>query len=81
MPAYFLGLDLALLAVLGLRGFLEPSLAPLALLLVGATLAGKAVGTGLFRRASQKTFHTVVLGTVVVTGALGIATAVRALLS
>ena len=77
---YFLGLDLALLAALGLWGFLEPSLAPVALLLVGATLAGKAVGTELFRRASQKIFHAVVLGTVVVTGALGIATAVRAFL-
>ena len=39
-----------------------------------------AVGTELFRRASQKTFRAAVLGAVVVTGALGIATAVRAFL-
>jgi uncharacterized membrane protein YfcA len=77
---YFLGLDLALLVVLGLWGFLQPSLAPLALLLVGATLAGKALGTALFRRASQRTFRAVVLGTVVLMGVLGTATAARAVL-
>lgn len=76
---YFLGLDLALLAVLALWGHLEPGLAPLALFLVLATLVGKALGTALFRRVSQKTFRVAVLGTVVLTGALGIATALRAL--
>jgi uncharacterized membrane protein YfcA len=76
---YFLGLDAALLAVLGLRGFLSPSLAPLALLLLAATLAGKALGTGLLAWVSQRTFRLVVLGTVALTGALGVATALRAL--
>jgi uncharacterized membrane protein YfcA len=78
---YFLGLDLALLVVLGLWGYLEPSLAPLALLLIGATLVGKALGSALFRRVSQKTFRSVVLGTVFLAGALGVTTAARALIS
>jgi uncharacterized membrane protein YfcA len=77
---YFLGLDAALLAVLGLWGFLTPELAPLALLLVGATLAGKALGTGLLARVPQAAFRLVVVGTVALTGAMGIATALRALL-
>jgi uncharacterized membrane protein YfcA len=76
---YFLGLDAALLAVLGLWGFLTPDLAPPTLLLVGATLAGKALGTGLLVRVPQKAFRIVVLGTVALTGALGVATALRAL--
>jgi uncharacterized membrane protein YfcA len=77
---FFFGLDLALLAVLGLWGHLALSLAPLALLLVLATLVGKAVGTALFRRVSQKAFRTVVLGTIVLAGVMGVATAARALL-
>jgi hypothetical protein len=87
---YFFGLDLALLAVLALRGLLVPGLAPLApgllalpalVLLVAATLLGKTLGTTVLGRVSQKAFRAVVVGTVVLTGALGVATAVRALLS
>jgi uncharacterized protein len=77
---YFFGLDLALLVVLGLWGFLNPSLAPLALLLVGVALGGKAMGTALFRRAPRGAFRAVVFGTVVLTGALGVITAVGSLL-
>ena len=86
---YFLGLDLALLCVLFVRGLLIPGLAALApgllvlpalLLLVGATLAGKAAGTVLLDRVSPGAFRAVVLGAVVLTGALGVATAARALL-
>jgi uncharacterized membrane protein YfcA len=77
---YFLGLDLALLTVLALWGHLQPELAPLALFLVGATLLGKALGTALFGRGPQEVFRVVVLGTVVMAGALGGATAARALL-
>ena len=78
---YFLGLDIALLAVLTLRGLVDVGeLAPLALFLVTVTLIGKTAGTALLERASQHSFHVVVLGIVVLAGALGIATAVRALL-
>ncbi len=79
---YFLALDLALLAVLALWGILEPGThALLALFLVPAALLGKALGTALFRRVSQKTFRVASLSTVVLIAALGIATAVQALLS
>jgi hypothetical protein len=47
---------------------------------LGATLVGKAVGTALFRRVSQKAFRTVVLGTIVLAGVMGVATAAQALL-
>jgi uncharacterized membrane protein YfcA len=77
---YFLGLDLALLAVLVVRGLVDAGeLAPLALFLVAATLVGKALGTALLERVSQEAFRAVVLGTVVLAGALGVATALRAL--
>jgi uncharacterized membrane protein YfcA len=76
---YFLGLDLALLAVLALWGILTPELAPLALFLVAATLVGKALGTALLGRIAQEAFRVVVLSTVVFAGALGIATAARVL--
>jgi uncharacterized membrane protein YfcA len=77
---YFLGLDLALLAVLALWGHLEPAKhVPLMLFLVPATLVGKALGTALFRRVSQRAFRLVVVGTVIVTGVLGVAQAARAL--
>ena len=78
---YFLGLDLALLAVLAVWGHLEPGYhASLAIFLVPATLAGKALGTVLFARTPQRAFRVVVLSTVVLIGALGVATAARALL-
>jgi hypothetical protein len=73
-------LDLALLEVLRLWGFLDPSLAPRALLLVGSALAGKAMGTGLFRRARPGYFAAAVFGTLFLTGALGIVTAFGSLL-
>jgi len=77
---FFFGLDVALLAVLALWGHLEADLAPLALVLVGCTLAGKALGTALFRGVSQEAFRAVVLCTAVLAGAVGVATALRALI-
>jgi len=78
---YFLGLDLALLTILVFRGLVDAGgLAPLALFLVALTLVGKALGTALLGSVSQRTFRAVVLGTVVLAGALGIATAARTLL-
>ena len=77
---YFLGLDLALLAVLVGRGLVNAGgLAPLALFLVAATFVGKALGTSLLKRVSHRTFRWVVLGTVILAGVLGVATALRAL--
>ena len=77
---YFLGLDLALLAVLAGRGLVDAGdLAPLALLLVAVTLLGEALGTALLGSVSQETFRAVVLGTVVLAGVLGVATASWAL--
>jgi hypothetical protein len=78
---FFFGLDVALLGVLAAWGHLRPSLAPLALLLVGSTWAGKTLGAALFRKVSQRTFHAVVLVTAVFAGLMGVATAARALLA
>lgn len=78
---YFLGLDLAFLAVLAGPGLVDAGeLAPLALFLVAVTLLGKALGTALLGRVSQTTFRAVVLGAVVLAGALGVATALWALI-
>ena len=79
---YFLGLDIALLAVLALRGLVDAGgLAPLALFLMAATLVGKALETKLLERVPPKAFRVVVLATVVLAGAMGVATATWALLS
>jgi uncharacterized protein len=56
-------------------------LAPLALFLMAATLVGKALGTKLLERVPPKAFRVVVLATVVLAGAMGVATATWALLS
>jgi uncharacterized protein len=53
---------------------------PAALLLVPAAVAGKTVGTALFAKASQRAFRAAALGTVFLIAALGVATALRALL-
>lgn len=77
---FFLGMDAALLAVLVLWGVAKPGHALLALLLVPAAIAGKAVGTALFGKASQRIFRAAALGTVFLIAALGVVTALRALI-
>ena len=77
---YFLPMSVVGLAVLGLRGLVEPGEILLGLLLIPAAIAGKAVGTALLGRVSEKTFRTMTLGLVILTGALGVATAAWALL-
>jgi uncharacterized protein len=78
---YFLGLVIALLTVLALRGLVDASgLAPLALFLMAATVVGRALGTKLLERIAAKAFRVVVLATVVLADAMGVATATRALL-
>jgi hypothetical protein len=80
IAVFFLGMDLALLAVLVLWGVARPGHAVLALLLVPAAVAGKAVGTVLFGRVSERAFRAAALDTVFRIAALGVATALRALL-
>jgi len=77
---YFLPMSVAGIAVLALRGLVDASEVPLGLLLVPAAIAGKAVGTALLKRVSERAFRTVTLGLVILTGTLGVATAVWALL-
>jgi hypothetical protein len=50
-------------------------------LLVAAAFVGEPLGTALFERVSEKAFRLVALGTVILTGALGGATAAKAWLS
>jgi hypothetical protein len=79
---YFLGLDLALLAAVALRGLVDAGGgAALALFLRAATLIGKALGTKLLERGPPKAFRILSLATVVLAGAMGVATPTRTLLS
>ena len=77
---YFLPISIAGLAVLALRGLVEAPEVPLGLLLVPAALAGKAIGTALLKHVSEKAFRAVTLALVILTGTLGVATAIWALL-
>jgi hypothetical protein len=77
---YFLPMSVAGIAVLALRGLVDAGEVPLGLLLVPAAIAGKVAGTALLKRVSEKAFRAVTLGLVILTGTLGIATAVWALL-
>ncbi len=77
---YFLPMSVAGIAVLALRGLVDASEVPLGLLLVPAAILGKAGGTALLKRVSERAFRAVTLGLVILTGTLGVATAVWALL-
>jgi uncharacterized membrane protein YfcA len=77
---YFLPMSLIGLAVLVFRGLVEASEVPLGLLLIPAAIAGKALGTALLGRVSERTFRSITLGLVILTGTLGAATAAWALL-
>jgi uncharacterized membrane protein YfcA len=77
---YFLPISIAGLAVLALRGLVEAPEVPLGLLLVPAAIAGKAIGTSLLKHVSEKAFRAVTLALVILTGTLGVATAIWALL-
>ena len=48
--------------------------------MIPAAIAGKAVGTTLLKRVSERAFRAVTLGLVILTGTLGVATAAWALL-
>ncbi len=77
---YFLPMSIAGLAVLTIQGLVEAREVPLGLLLVPAALVGKAVGTALLKHVSEKAFRVVTLALVILTGTLGVATAIWALL-
>ncbi len=77
---YFLPMSVAGIAVLALRGLVDASEVPLGLLLVPAAIVGKALGTALLKRVSERAFRAVTLGLVILTGTLGVATAAWALL-
>ncbi len=50
------------------------------LALIPAAFLGKAIGTAMLKRISEKAFRTITLGIVILTGTLGVATAIWALL-
>ena len=77
---YFLAMSLVGLVVLYLRGIFEGDHIPLALALIPAAFLGKAIGTAMLGRISESTFRVVTLGMVILTGALGVATAAWALI-
>lgn len=77
---YFLAMSLVGLAALANRGLLDAARIPLALALVPAAFLGKVLGTAILKKISDKTFRTVTLGVVILTGTLGAATAAWALL-
>ncbi len=76
---YFLVLSIVGLALLYYRGVFELGQAPLALALVPAAFLGKLVGTALLKRISENSFRAFTLGIVILTGTLGVATAIWAL--
>lgn len=76
---YFLAMSLVGLLVLAGRGLIEGGEIRLALVLVPAALVGKMVGTALLTRVSEKAFRALSLGLVILTGTLGVATAIWAL--
>jgi uncharacterized protein len=77
---YFLVMSLVGLVVLYFRGVFSVDQSPLALALIPAAFLGKAVGTALLKRVSERAFRTISLGIVILTGSLGVATALWALL-
>jgi uncharacterized protein len=77
---YFLLMSLVGLAALLLRGLVEGGDFALAAILIPAAIAGKAAGTVILKRLSERTFRLISLGIVILTGALGVATAAWALI-
>jgi len=77
---YFLVMAVFAIAVLAFRGIVEAEHVPLGAALIPAALVGKVVGTAALKRVSEKAFRGISLGLVIFTGALGVATAVWALL-
>jgi uncharacterized protein len=72
-------MSLAGLAALLFRGLVEGEHLWLVLALVPAGFLGKILGTSLLKRTSERAFRVISLGVVILTGALGVATALWAL--
>ena len=77
---YFLFMSIIGVAVLGGRGLIEGAEIPLGVALAPAALVGKVVGTAFLKRFSERAFRVLSLGIVALTGTLGVATAVWALI-
>ena len=77
---YFLVMGFVGLAALALWGLIDGDHVSLAFALVPAALLGKLVGTALLGRISEKTFRRATLVITLLTGALGFATALWALI-
>lgn len=73
--AYFLSINLVGLSILFLRDIAGPEDLPLAAALVPAAFIGKALGTVLLRKVSERRFRLIALGVTALTGALGALTA------
>ncbi len=76
---YFLAMSLVGLLVLAGRGLVGGGEIRLALILVPAAIVGKMVGTAFLKKVSEQAFRALSLGIVILTGALGVATALWAL--
>lgn len=76
---YFLAMSLVGLLVLAGRGLVEGGEVSLSLVLVPAAIVGKVIGTALLKKVSEKAFRALSLGLVILTGTLGVATALWAL--
>lgn len=76
---YFLIISIVTVPLLFFRGLIEGYHVPLALVLIPATFLGKVIGTSLLKRVSEKTFRVLSLVVVMLTGLLGVATALWAL--
>jgi uncharacterized membrane protein YfcA len=76
---YFLAMSVVGLAVLAGRGLIEGGEIRLVLILVPAAIVGKVVGTAFLKKVSERAFRALSLGLVILTGTLGVATALWAL--
>ena len=76
---YFLFIGAAGLSILVFRGLVDSGHVPLAFALIPAAVLGKFLGSALLKRISEKTFRRITLIIALLTGALGIATALWAL--
>ena len=76
---YFLAMSVVGVLALTWRGLVEGGEISLSLILVPAAIVGKVVGTALLKKVSEKAFRAFSLGVVILTGALGVATALWAL--
>jgi uncharacterized protein len=76
---YFLAMSLVGLLVLAGRGLIEGGEIRLGLILVPAAIVGKMIGTSFLKKVSERAFRALSLGLVILTGTLGVATALWAL--